>query len=303
MLTRWVLLGLLAPTPLLADLPAESLVVEAFSPEKRILWQSALGMVTVKPFFSSTDQSPRRYQLRSLPQEQSTLVRAFTQVDLGLDIPANREEVVELKGLGWEDREIRKELTFLDWPFFVSAFGPIEDLPGWVMRLPILESRNGWIRILVDWNSSRTAWLKYDADESLEVLLFPTQFGVEWIGEGTHPRLTLVSETLEIRDRPNGTIIQRMRGDLERIQPEEAVVRYNLGDHRYELLQRHAAKRYSREIRYDVPSYGYLDLVEIRGNWVKVTWYIQPENRIYAGWVQLRGPRGNNFWIRGDSSD
>ena len=64
-----------------------------------------------------------------------------------------------------------------------------------------------------------------------------------------------------------------------------------------------AAKRYYCSIQYKVPTYGSVNIIGILGNWARITWYIQPKDKLFYGWIQLRTAQGISFWIRGDPVD
>jgi hypothetical protein len=146
----YVILIFLLSLPILAfaDLPSEKFMRNAFRQDVLIKWQNATGILQLK----EEPGKKHKFLILNRPEEKAKPIKEFWVYGPGGIPPANSDR--------WSAYILEREKYISQLPLFVSGFGYDDEIPGYVISIPVLEVNNQWALICSNWSCDSTGWIK-----------------------------------------------------------------------------------------------------------------------------------------------
>ncbi len=142
------------PLASFADLPIERFMKGAFVPGIIEKWQQSKGILSI----SLAEE--RTYIIRKHRNDESEIVKEFrVYPDSGIPVDYESES--------WHAYVAGRVEMIKQLPFFVSAFGYGDEIPGMTISLPVLDWEGGWVLVYADWECKEKGWIKVSSQQVL----------------------------------------------------------------------------------------------------------------------------------------
>lgn len=136
------------PALAFADLPKEKFMRAAFRQDVLRKWQGAKGVLQLQ----EEPGKKQNYLILDRPDEKAKSIKEFTVHGPGGIPPINSER--------WSNYVSERDRYISQLPLFISGFGYDDDIPGYVISIPVLNINNEWALICADWSCNSTGWIK-----------------------------------------------------------------------------------------------------------------------------------------------
>ena len=151
-----IFLLFMLPAYVFADLTSIKFMKKAFYKDVIVNWQKAKGVLTI----DARSGKKVKYQIFKRPAEKAPLIREFW-VYRGSGVNFDTPE-------GMAKSIVEKEKYLNQLPLFVSGYGWGDEVPGYLINIPVLDVKNNWALICSNWTCDLTGWIK----SSKPIILF-----------------------------------------------------------------------------------------------------------------------------------